>query len=53
MSTLNIEEKDKILEEPLVDFNFNNEWDDESEDSDFQIDNDEDIAIFVKKVGKT
>jgi len=40
MAALNIEEIDKILEEPMSDYDFYNEWDDENVDPDFQIDSD-------------
>lgn len=40
MPTFNKEEIDKISEEPMVDFDFGDEWDDEAADPDFQIDSD-------------
>lgn len=40
MAALSIEHIDKILEEPMVDYDFGDEWDDENVDPDFQIDSD-------------
>lgn len=35
MAALNIQEKDKLLEEPLIDFDFGNECDDKNADANF------------------
>lgn len=43
MAALNIEKIDKILEELLVDFDFDDKWDDENADLNFQIDCDEEV----------
>lgn len=40
MAVLSIEDIDKLLEEPIVDYDFGDEWDDENVDPDFQIDSD-------------
>ncbi|KAL4083593.1 hypothetical protein QTP88_028909 [Uroleucon formosanum] len=38
MAALSIEDIDKLLEEPMVDYDFGDEWNDENVDPDFQID---------------
>lgn len=38
MAALNTEEINKLLKEPMVDYDFGDEWDDENVDPDFQID---------------
>lgn len=40
MAVLNIEDIDKFLEKPCEDFDFGDEWDNESVDPNFQINSD-------------